>query len=780
MLRSIAEEVHMTTNLAYPEAPRERGSGARVDGELKVSGQLMYADDLALPGLLHVAVIRSPYPHARIVCINTEEASKIQGVHLVLTGVEVAGIRFGRAVRDVPILAVDKVRFAGEMVTAVAAESHDIAEEAAALVDVEYEPLPAVFDALEALKPEAPVVHDEPWSYVGAGRGPEEPMNLMGRALAAFGTDIEAALATADRVFEHTFRTQAQHHGYLEPHSCIVSVKPDGTVNIWSCNKSPYRLREQLSATFGIAVEHFILHTPAIGGDFGGKGSPMDIPLCLELSRRSGRPVRMTMRYAEELMAAAPRHASDIRVRVGVSRGGRLRAMDVHAVFNGGAYGAFRPSVNFGARAASSYNIPSIRVMAERVYTNQVPGGNARAPGAPQFTFAVESMLDLVAREVGIDPVTFRRNNLLREGEASPFGEHWPEVRAAETLDLAEAAYRPVFPKELPPTIRFGRGMAIYDRATHAAQRTSIRLRLQADGSIEAQVPVMETGTGSHTVIRGVVAHGLGLPLDHVVIRYVGTADLPYDSGVGGSRVTISASEAAHLGVQEFRTALQLEMAKAMGVPAHQVGWRAGGVGVDTASDRTVDLRVIATRGALVETVSDTGVGQGLRRAEHAEAVTSFCVQIAQVGVDVETGQVFLYEILSAHDVAEILEPVSHRSQIEGGVVMGIGYALREDLGIEQGRVTTTHLGDYKMSNIADTAGIRVEILRGGKGVGALNVKGIGEIPNVPTAAAIANAIADAVGVRIDTLPITAEKVLQALAATERAATAQAPMVSPV
>jgi carbon-monoxide dehydrogenase large subunit len=548
-------------------------------------------------------------------------------------------------------------------------------------------------------------------------------------------------------------------------------VAPDGTVKVWSCNKSPYRLREQLSAAFGIPVEHFTLHTPAVGGDFGGKGSPMDIPLCLELSRQTGRPVQMTMRYAEELMAAAPRHAAVIRVRVGVSRDGRLQALDAHAVFNGGAYGAFRPNVNFGARAASSYNIPVLRVVAERVYTNQVPGGNARAPGAPQFTFAVESMLDLVAREMGLDPVTCRRNNLLRDGEVSPFGEHWPEVRAVATLDLAEESYRPVFPKDAPRTVRFGRGTAVYDRATHAAQRTSMRLRLQADGSIEVQVPVMETGTGSHTMIRRVVAAALGLSLEHVVIRYVGTALLPYDSGVGGSRVTISASEAAHLGALHFREAMQQEMARALGVPVQQVEWRAGGVGADTVSGHALDLATLAARGVMVETVSDTGVGQETRGGAHEEAVTSFCVQIAQVGVDVETGQVFLYEVLSAHDVAEILEPVSHQSQIEGGVVMGIGYALREDLGIEEGRVSAAHLGDYKMSNMADTAGIRVEFLRDGKGMGALHVKGIGELPNVPTAAAIANAIADAVGVRIDSLPITAEKVLWALATAERAPT---------
>jgi carbon-monoxide dehydrogenase large subunit len=755
----------MTTTFAYPEAPTEHGRGGRVEGELKVSGRLMYADDLALPGLLYVGVVRSPYPHARIVSIDVEEARKVPGVHHVLTGADVADIRFGRAVYDVPILAVDKVRFTGEMVVAVAAESAAIAEQAAALVEVQYEPLAAVFDAVEALKPGAPAVHEAPWSYVGAARGPEAPANLIGRASSTAGGDVEAALAAADRVFEHTFSTQAQHHGYLEPHSCTVAVEPAGTVKIWSCNKSPYRLREQLSATFGIPVDNFILHTPAIGGDFGGKGSPMDIPLCLELSRRTGRPVQMTMRYAEELMAAAPRHASVTRVRVGVSRDGRLQAMDVHAIFNAGAYGAFRPSANFGARAATSYRIPAIRVVAERVYTNQVPGGNARAPGGPQFTFAVESMLDLIAREMGLDPFTFRRQNLLQDGEASPFGDHWLDVRATETLDLAEQAYRPVFPKDGPPTIRFGRGLAVYDRPTHAPQRTSMRLRLQADGCIEAQVAVMETGTGSHTMIRRVVAAGLGLPLDRVVIRYVGTAYLPYDSGVGGSRVTISASEAAHLGVMEFREALRQETARALGMPVQQVEWRAGGVGVDTASGRTIDLVALASGGVTVETLTDTGVSQETRGGGHEEAATSFCVQIAQVGVDVETGQVFLYEVLSVHDVADVLEPLSHQSQIEGGVVMGIGYALREDLGIEDGRVSAAHLGDYKMSNIADTAGIRVELLPGGKGVGALNVKGIGEIPNVPTAAAIANAVADAVGVRIDTLPITAEKVLRALSA---------------
>jgi len=731
------------TTLAFPDSPVEHTPGPRVEGELKVSGQLLYSDDLALPGLLHVAVVRSPYPHARILRIDTEAAQKAPGVLAVLTGTDAASLRFGRAVRDVPILAVDKVRFVGEMVAAVAAESKATAEEAAALIQAEYDPIPGVFDPVEAMEPDAPAVHDEPWTYAGAGRGEEEPKNLMARAIAQRGGDIEAALAGSELIFEHTFRTQPHHHGYLEPHSCTVAVNPDNTVRVWSCNKSPYRLREQLGAAFGIPVENFTMHTPAVGGDFGGKGSPMDIPLCLELSRRTGRPVRMTMRYGEELMAAAPRHASVSRVRVGVTRDGSLQAVDVHCYFNGGAYGGFRPSVNFGGHTATSYRVPAIRVTCDRVYTNQVPGGNTRAPGAPQLTFAMESMMDVVARELRMDPCTFRRNNLIREGETTPFGDHYSEIRSLQTLDLAESAYRPVFPHDAPRTVRFGRGIAVYDRASHAPQRTSIRLVLLRDGSVEAQIPQMETGTGSHSVVRRVVAEGIGLPLNQVAVRYVGTAYLPYDSGVGGSRVTVSASEAAHVGALQFKQAAEREM---------------GG--------RPLDLEAVAARGARVEIVAETGGDQA--GGGHHEAATSYCVQIAQVGVDVETGQVRLYEVLAAVDVADIIEPISHRSQIEGGVVTGIGYALTEDLGIEEGRVTAAHLGDYKMPNIADTPGLRVVLLEGGKGIGARNVKGIGEVGNVPTAAAIANAVADAIGVRIDSLPVTAEKVRKALAAKQR------------
>jgi CO/xanthine dehydrogenase Mo-binding subunit len=755
----------LAPGLVHPEAPPERGrGGSRVDGELKVSGQMLYSDDLALDGLLHVVVVRSPHSHARIVRVDTDAAKAVPGVRLVLTGADVAAIRFGRAVRDVPILAVEKVRFAGEMVAAVAADDRDAAEEAAALIAVEYDELPAAYDPVQALEAGAPAVHDTPWAYAGAARKENEPLNLMGRAMSAHGGDVEAALAASDRVFEHTFRTQSHHQGYIEPHSATVYAAPDGSVQIWSCNKSPYRLREQLAAAFDIPIEQITAHSPAIGGDFGGKGSPMDMPLCYELSRRTGRPVRMTRRYAEELTASGPRHASVSRVRVGVSRDGVIQAFDMHTWFNGGAYAGFRPNVNFSALAATSYRIPAIRIIADRVYTNQLPGGNARSPGAPQMCFAVEAMLDLVAREMGIEPLTFRRNNLMRPGDANPFGEEYIEIRAHDTLDAAEAAYTPAFPHDAPPTVRFGRGVAVYDRPTHPAAPTSIRLRLLPDGSVEAQIPQMETGTGSHTIIRRVVAEGIGLDRERITIRYVGTAGLPFDSGVGGSRVTVAASEAAHQAALEFRALLAAQAAKTLGVDAGQVTLR-GDAWVDPTSGSTATLVALAAAaaqaGSPLESVVDTRQGS---HDDHHGHPTSYCVQVAQVGVDVETGQIALYELLTVIDVAEILDPLTHQCQIDGGVGMGIGFALTEDLTIEEGRVTAAHMGEYKLPAMPDVGKSRTVLLTGGQGIGARNVKAIGELPNVPTAAAIANAVADAVGVRIDSLPVTAEKVQRALA----------------
>ncbi len=687
---------------------------ARVDGIAKATGAAIYAADVRRPGMLFAAVVRSPFPSARIVRIDTAAARAMPGVHAVLTAEDVGPALFGRRVRDVPILAQSVVRFTGEAVAAVAAEDRTTAQRAAAAVRVEYEPLPAVLTPEEAFAPGAPRVHEAPWAYEGAVvKESDDPANLQSRVAWQGGGEIEAALSASAHTVDLEFATPAQHQGYIEPQACVCEVGRDGRVRVWAANKSPYRLREQLAAPLGLSPERYEVHLTPVGGDFGGKGAPMDVPLCAELARASGRPVQLARRYTEDLMAANPAHASRTRVRAGCDADGRLTALDVRLVFNGGAYAGFKPvpTVNLhGAHGAgSSYRIPAIRIESLVAYTHTVPCGHRRAPGAPQTTFAVESALDELARVAGHDPVAFRRANLLRDGDATPLGDRYEEVRGVKTLDAAMNAYRPA---PAPTGMLHGMGMAIYDRGTGIG-RSSMALRAEAGGGVTAFVSFPENGAGAHTAVQALVARGLGLSPAQVAVEPLSTDELPPDDGVGGSRVTASVGELCARAVAAFQ----------------------------------------AEHPAPGQSVQATIAPGGTRR------VTAFAVQVAQVAVDPETGAVQVLHILTAHDVAEVVNPLAHQVQIEGGVVMALSAALLEDLAVVDGRVTAANLGDFKLASQRDAPPIDVVLVPGGLGVGAANVKGIGEMGNVAIPAAVANAVRDAIGARVRALPITAEAV---------------------
>ncbi|HVB10422.1 MAG TPA: xanthine dehydrogenase family protein molybdopterin-binding subunit [Bacillota bacterium] len=690
---------------------------ARIDGIRKATGAAIYAADVQRPGMLVAAVVRSPFPSARIKSIDTSEARAMPGVHAVLTGEDVGPALFGRRVRDVPVLAQGIVRYVGEAVAAVAAEDRPTAERAAAAVRVEYEPLPAVLTPEEAWAPGAPRVHDAPWSYEGAVVKPEDPGNLQSRVGWQNGGDVDQALAQSAHTVDLVFTTPAQHQGYIEPQACVCEVGRDGRTRVWAANKSPYRLREQLTVPLGLSPERYEVRPVPVGGDFGGKGAPMDVPLCAALARASDRPVKLARRYSEDLMAANPAHASRTRVRAGCDADGRITALDVHLEWSGGAYAGYKPvpTVNLhGAHGAgSSYRIPAIRIESLVAYTHTVPGGHRRAPGAPQTVFAVESALDELARVAGLDPVAFRRANLLREGDATPLGDRYAEVRGVETLDAAMAAYRPV---PAPAGMRHGMGIALYDRGTGIG-RSSMALRAEAGGGVTAFVSFPENGAGAHTAVQTLVARGLGLQPAQVAVEHLSTDELPPDDGVGGSRVTASIGELV-----------------ARAVAAYQ-----------------------SERPEPGQSVTATLEPGGTRR------VTAFAVQIAQVAIDPETGRVQPLHILSAHDVAEVVNPLAHEVQIEGGVAMGLSNALLEDLAVVDGRVTAANLGDFKLASQRDVPPIEVVLVPGGLGVGAGNVKGIGEMGNVAVLAALANAVRDALGARVCALPITSEAVYRVL-----------------
>ena len=729
----------------------------RQEGPDKVSGKFLYSADIALPGMIWGKVLRSPFPHARIVKIDASEAMKLPGVHAVITGQDTAGMRVGRMVRDVPLLAEDKVRFVGEKVAAVAADDPEIVEEALLLIDVEYETLPAVYDAVEAMEPGAPLVHDGSPTFESSS-GPVQPQgNILNHSTWSNG-DVEQGFSESDRIFEHTFTTTWVHQGYMEPYACIVDVDDDGRLQVWANNKVPYTLRRQLSDCLGISEDRIVVNPCGIGGDFGGKSPAMNVPLAYLLSQRSGRPVKMIMSYIEELMAGNPRHPSVITIKTGVKNDGRFWARQSRVVYNGGAYAGFRGRPGLaGSRdaAGGQYHIPNFQIDSYMMYTNSVPCGSYRAPGQPQVAFAVESHTDMIAQEMGIDPYELRLRNVVRDGQVCATGASYKHLRGEETLRaVAEAA-----DWGSPKSGRYvGRGMSLGQRP-QGQSVYSAKVSMDQDAQVTFFTLVPETGTGAHTVGRQVVAEDLGVPVEDVMAVQMDTDGGPTDSGAG-SGSSVGGTRAALAAAQGVRQKLTLMAAEFYGWPEERIIFRGGRVLVDGDSESGVPLQELASR--VVAAIGEPISFAMTTTAEEPE-VTCFCAQVAEVEVDPETGEVKLNKFVTAHDVGTIHNPLTHQGQIDGAVIQGVGYALMEELLSEEGYIATLSMGDVKTPNIQDIPELVTVLVESTGGNGPYGAKTIGEQPLPPVAPAIANAVFDAVGVRIQDLPITSEKVLAAL-----------------
>ena len=729
----------------------------RGEGPDKVTGRSLYVADISLPEILWGKVLRSPYPHARIVSVDTSRAAQIPGVHAVVTGCDLPDARVGRLLRDMPVLARDRVLFAGEKVAAVAAEDPEAAEEALLAIDVEYEELPTVCDPAEAMSGAAPELHPEMLAYEGLPQPPANIPNVFAHNTWTKG-DVDQGLQESDLIFEHTFTAQMMHQAYIEPHACVVSLDAAGRVNIWVNNKDPFVLRRQLALVWNIPEERIRLNPCAIGGDFGGKGSFMDVPVCYYLALKAGRPVKMVMDYVQELRAGNPRHPASITLRSGVESDGTLRAREARIVFNSGAYGAFKPTVYLrGAdHIGGAYRIPNVRIDSYIVYTNNVPCGHMRAPAKPQVVFAVESHMDMIAREMGLDPYQLRLKNVLKEGDANPVGERWKKIRGDETLRSAAEASGWGGPKSRPYT---GRGMAITDMPPGTG-RSAASVQLDAQGRVTLFTPLWDTGTGAHTILRQIVAEELGVPVEAVALVVQDTDAVPFSSGSGGSRVTHTSGNAVLGAARDLRRKLIALTAELYSCPEQSIRLSAGRLVLSHSSTQSITLQEAAARAAAV---AGGPIGGESTYTSNPSEYTSFCTQVAEVEVDPETGQVRVDRIVTVHETGTIINPATHQGQIEGGMVQGLGYALMEELGSEEGHVTTASLGEYKIPTIRDIPCLETVLLESPAGPAPYQSKGIGEISNIPVAPAIANAVADAIGVRITDLPITAEKVLKAL-----------------
>lgn len=727
------------------------------EGPDKVSGKALYAADVQLPGLLWGRVLRSPYPHAAIVHIDTSRARQVPGVHAVLTGQDLPDRRVGRLLRDIPVLAREHVLFIGEKVAAVAAESLEAAEAALAMIDVTYDELPPVFDPVAAMQPGAPTLHPHMATYQGLPQPRAAENNVFAHNRWTKG-DLAAGFAAAAHIFEHTFNAQLMHQGYIEPHACVVQIDDQGRAQVWANNKGPFMLREQLAAVWDVAQEHIRVNPTSIGGDFGGKGSFMDVPLCYHLARQAGRPVKMVMDYIQELMAGNPRHPALITLKTGVATDGRILARQARVVFNSGAYGAFKPRVYIrGAdHSGGPYLIPHVQIDSYMVYTNTVPCGHMRSPGKPQVTFAVESHMDMMAQALGLDPYEFRMRNILKDGDISPVGEQLQHIRAADTLRQAATA---IGWGQTPKRPHVGRGLALADQPQGPGQ-SAASVTIDAAGQVKLYMSLWDTGTGAHTIMRQLVAEVLTLPTAQVHLVMQDTDAVPYESGPGGTRVTYTAGQAAFGAAHDLRGKLAAVAAELLDGPVEQLHLAAGRFAMPGHPPRSLSLADI-----IAQAISTTGdLVRGSSNVTTAPPhETAFCAQAAEVEVDPETGQVTVQTVVTAHDVGTILNPMTHQGQIEGGMVQGLGYAVMEELRIDDGQIATLSLGEYKLPTIKDIPALVTVLLEPGSGPAPYQSKGIGESSNTPVAAAIANAVYDAVGVRILDLPVTAEKVFLAL-----------------
>jgi CO/xanthine dehydrogenase Mo-binding subunit len=732
----------------------------RIEGFGKVTGQTKYAADLPFEGLLWAKVLRSPIPHGRVNRLDTSKAKALTGVHAVLTGADVPNVFVGTRVKDQPVLVTDRVRFVGDAVAAVAADSEAIAEEALTLIDVEYQELPGVYDPEEALKPSAPLIHDDRAKYKNAPKIPDgmSPHNLQSYTQWKHG-DLEGAFKKASRVFEHTFRTPLSHHGYIEPCACTVHVHSDGRVEVWAANKGPWGLRDQMAEDFAVPREKIKVHIVHVGGDFGAKASLIDVPIAYHLSKATRRPVKLVFDYTEELLAGGHRHPAVIHLRTGVEEDGSLAAIKATIFFSGGAYGAPKanPQVTVlgGRRLASMYRVPAICCDTYCAYTNQVPCTQTRTPGSPQIVFAFESQLDIIASEMGIDPVDLRKRNILHDGDSSPMGEKWQHILVGETLERAvkTAGWRKGAGKR-----KRGRGIALYERGAPEG-KASTALTLETDGKVNILTGVPDVGPGYYTIIQQIVCEILGLKPERVGVKFEDTDSLPFDPGTGGSKQTNTSAHAVNKAAREVRD-------KLVGLAARELGCEPQEIQQDGNKLRAPNKKSTTTEHMISLAVKENGgpiFHLTMFEPKDMPKVTGFAAQVAEVEVDPTTGQIRVTNLTTAHDTGVVLNHLTLQGQIDGGVINGLGFALMEENPMVDGKISTLTLGDSKLPCIHDVPPLKTVLLETPTGPTPFAGKAIAENPNVPTAAAIANAVADACGVRIFELPLTAEKIYWAL-----------------
>ena len=743
-------------------------SPPRLESRAKVTGRADYVHNLSLPGMLYGKIFRATVAHGRIRSIDISAAKKLKGVHSVVTGADVLTVvpnpYYGPVFLDQPIIAIDKVRFVGEPVAVALADDPHVADHAVQLITAEYDELPAVYDEIEALT-STTFVHDE---LKPSGTFPDLK-HLAGRSKTNVTCefhlqrgDIESAIKNADHVFEHTFRTQTVTHVPLEPFVALAETNGT-TLTIHSATQMPSFVRIELARLLDWQESRVRIKTLHLGGGFAAKGYIKLEAIIAVLAILARRPIKIATSMEEQFYTSTA-HATTVRLKSGITSDGRIVARDCEVWWNGGAYADIGPRVaqKSGFTAAGPYDIENVRIASGEVYTNLPPSTARRGFGIPKLTWAYESHTDLIARELGIDPLEFRRKNILRKGNMQATGTVMRDDSISQVLErLAQRMNWTAAFDRSKDIKRRGRGIAIGFKAAVAPTTSVAMVAVNGDGSCSLSISTVDMGQGSDTVMAQIAAEVLGIPTETVKVNHPDTDITPFDMGTLGSRSTFHMGNAVKLAAEDAKRKLEA-LAAELGLPPgsnypikelfrRRYGMQAGNViGSGTyipdymPPDPTTGLSANVTPFWMV---GATGV---------------------EIEVDTETGHLHVAKLVTVADCGKLLNPKIAETQLSGAAIMQLGYALFEKMDFDAGQITNASLADYKIPGIHDLPTVvESDFVEEPQEGGPFGAKGIGESGSFAVAPAIANAIHDAVGVRLTSLPITPESVLRAIRASQ-------------
>ena len=736
----------------------------RPDGEDKVTGRANFGADFAQPGMLWGKVLRSPHPHARIKSINLERAVAADGVRAVMSGADLVDFPV-----DVPapagpqdlryvsrnVMARDKVLYAGHALAAVAATSARAAEAALDLIDVEYELLPWVIDVEDAMKPDAPVLHDFMYT-AGIDPKPSAPSNIASRSGLTLG-DVDAGFAEADIIIERPFKTKPVHQGYIEPHACLVDVLPDGRATIWSSSQGHFMVRNVTARMTGAKLSDIRAIPAEIGGGFGGKTIIYLEPLAYTLSRKAGAPVKMVMTRDEVFRATGPTAGSSNTIKIGARRDGRITAAEATFHFQAGAFPS-SPIRGASNCAFSAYAIDNVKVVGYDIVENRPKCNAYRAPGSPIAAFGVESVIDELAAELGIDPIEMRLMNAAREGTRAAYGPTYRRIGFEETLRAAQS--HPHY--SAPKGRRKGRGVAC-GGWMNAGGESSAQINVNEDGTVAITTGHPDIG-GSRASMVNIAAETLGIHYRNISAQVGDTSTIGYSASTGGSRVTFAAGAAVSSAAERMVEQLRERAAMLWDIDVDAVEWKNGHAhpaGSNAGEFEPLSLAELASKAAL------TGGPIAVQVSVNAQGPgPAFATHICDVEVDEETGRVDITRYTAVQDAGRAIHPDYVEGQMQGGVAQGIGWALNEEyIYDEDGHLENPGFLDYRIPVASDLPMIDTIVVEVPNDAHPHGVRGAGEVPIVPPMAAVANAIHDATGLRLGELPMSPPKVLAALAA---------------